>query len=55
MLLFCCKKFVRIIFFGWLRAKKEAIINGDADFKDALDDALNYQTIEKDPKRISKL
>ena len=40
---------------GWLRAKKEAIINGDADFEDALDDALNYQTIEKDPQRISKL
>ena len=40
---------------GWLRAEKEAIINGDADFEDALDDALNYQTIEKDPQRISKL
>ena len=39
----------------WLRAKKEAIINGDADFEDALDDALNYQTIKKDPQRISKL
>ena len=34
---------------GWLRAKKEAIINNnnDNDFEDALDDALNYQTIEK--------
>ena len=32
---------------GWLRAKKEAIINDDADFEDALDDGLNYQTIEK--------
>ena len=40
---------------GWLRAKKDAIISGDADFEDALDDALNYQTIEKDPQRISKL
>ena len=40
---------------GWLRAKKEAIINDDADFEDALDDALNYQTIEKNPQRISKL
>ena len=29
---------------GWLRTKKEAIITGDFDFnfKDALDDALNY-------------
>ena len=40
---------------GWLTAKKEAIINDDADFEDALDDALNYQTIEKNPERISKL
>ena len=39
----------------WLRAKKEAIINGDADFEDALDDALNYQNIETHPERISKL
>ena len=31
---------------GWLVAKKEAIINDDADFEDALDDALDYQTIE---------
>ena len=40
---------------GWLRAKKEAIINGDADFEEALDDALDYQTTEKKPERISKL
>ena len=31
------------------------MINGDNDFQNALDDALNYQTIEKDPQRISKL
>ena len=50
--------------FGWLRGKKEAIINNNKnnnnnnnnnDFQNALDDALNYQTIEKDPQRISKL
>ena len=40
---------------GWLRAKKEEIINGDADFEDALDDALNYQNIETHPERILKL
>ena len=40
---------------GRLKGKKEAIVNGDADFEDALDEALNYQTIEKDPQRISKL
>ena len=35
---------------GWLRGKKETIISGDNDFEDALDDALNYQNIERDPK-----
>ena len=40
---------------GWLRCKKEAITNGDADFEDALDDALDYQTIETHLERISKL
>ena len=29
--------------------------NGDNDFQNALDDALNYQTIETQPERISKL
>ena len=42
-------------FLGWLRGKKEEIINGDNDFQNALDDALNYQTIETHPERISKL
>ena len=40
---------------GWLRSKKEAIINDDNNFQNALDDALNYQNIERDPQRISKL
>ena len=47
---------------GWLRGKKEEIINNtnndnknDNDFQNALDDALNYQTIEKGPQRISTL
>ena len=35
--------------------QKEAIIDGDNDFQNALDDALNYQNIERDPQRISKL
>ena len=41
----------------WLKAKQEAIINNynDSDFEDALDDALNYQTIEANLERISKL
>ena len=42
---------------GWLRSKKEAIINDNKsnDFQNAVDDALNYQTIKTNPERISKL
>ena len=40
---------------GWLRSKKEAIINGGNDFQNALDDALNCQNIERGPQKISKL
>ena len=40
---------------GWLKSKKEAIINSDNCFQNALNDALNYQNIEKDPQRISKI
>ena len=40
---------------GWLTAKKEATINNDNSFQNALDDALNYQTIKTNPERISKL
>ena len=44
---------------GWLWGKKEAIINNNNNnnnnFQNALDDSLNYQTIEKDPQKIPKL
>ena len=43
---------------GWLRGEKEARINNNNNnnnFQNALDDSLNYQTIEKDRQRISKL
>ena len=40
---------------GWLRSEKEAIINNDHSFQNALDDALNYQTIKRNPERILKL
>ena len=44
---------------GWLQCKKEAITiinnNNNKKFQNALDDALNYQTIETHPERISKL
>ena len=41
---------------GWLQRKKDAIINNNNNnFRNALDDALNYQTNEKDQQRISNL
>ena len=53
---------------GWLQGKKESIINNNNnnnndnnnninnnDFQNALDDALNYQTIEKTPQGRSNL
>ena len=52
---FAVKNLSELNSLGWLRGKKEAIINGDNNFQNALDDALNYQNIEKDPQRISKL
>ena len=39
----------------WLRSKKELITNEDNCFQNALNDALNYQTITANPERISKL
>ena len=43
-----------LISLAWLQGKKP-IINNNNDFQNALDDALNYQTTEKNPQRISKL
>ena len=40
---------------GWVRGKKQVTINGDNDFKSALNYALNYQTTEPQPESISKL
>ena len=40
---------------GCFRGKKEAIINNNNSFQNALDDALDYQNIETNPQRISKL
>ena len=45
----------RIKFLGWLEGKKEAIINNNNNFQNALDDALNYEIVENNPQRISKL
>ena len=55
---FAIKNLSELKSLGWLRGKKEAIINNNnnnRDFENALDVALNYQTIEKDLQRISKL
>ena len=52
---FAVKTLSKLNSLGWLRGKKEAIINSPNSFKNALDDALNYQNIERGPQRISKL
>ena len=63
---FAIKNLSELNSLGWLRGKKEAIINNNNsnnnninnntnnDFQNALDDALNYQIIESNPQRISK-
>ena len=38
-----------------LRNKKEEITYGDNCFRNALNDALDYQRIKKDPQEISKI
>ena len=48
---FAVKNLLELYSLGWLRSKKEAIINGDNCFQNALNDALNYQNIKKDPQR----
>ena len=52
---FAVKNLSEINSLGWLKGKKEVIINNDNSFKSALDDALNYQNIKTNPERISKL
>ena len=52
---FAVKNLSELNSLGWLRGKKETMISGDTDFEDALDDALNYQTIKTNPERISEL
>ena len=44
---FAVKNLSELNFLGQLWGKKEAIINGDNDFKNVLNDALNYQTETK--------
>ena len=54
---FAIKNLSELNSLGWLQRKKEAMINknNNNDFQNTSDDALSYQTIEKDPQRISKI
>ena len=52
---FAVKNLSELNSLGWLRGKKKGIINNDNSFQNAFNDALNYQTIETNPERISKL
>ena len=52
---FVVKNLLELYSSGWLKSKKEVIINVDNTFQNALNDALNYQNNERDPQRISKL
>ena len=52
---FAVKSLLELNSLGSLRGKKETIISGDKVFENALDDALDYQNIERNPQRISKL
>ena len=51
---FAVKNLSKLNYLGWLRGKKEAIINNDNSFQNALDGALNYQTVITNQERISK-
>ena len=52
MYYFAVKNLSEVYSLGWVRSKKEAIINGNHRFQNALNVALNYQNIEKDQQRI---
>ena len=61
---FAIKSLLELNSLRWLRGKKEAINNNNNnndnnnnnnDFQNVLNDSLNYQTIEKDPQRTSKI
>ena len=52
---FYVKTFLELYSLGWLRGKKEAIITGDNCLQNALNDALDYQNIETNLQRISKI
>ena len=49
---FAVKNLLELNSSGWLKVKKKEIINGNAKFEDALDDALDYQNNEIRPEII---
>ena len=51
---FAVKNKLELYYSEWLRNKKEAIINGDNCFQNALNDVLDYQRIKKDPQKKIK-
>ena len=52
---FAVKNLLELYSLEWLKSKKEAIVNGNNCFQNALNDALNYQNIERDQQRISQI
>ena len=49
---FAVNNLPQLNFLGWIRGKKVAIINYTNSLQNALNEALNYQTIETHPERI---
>ena len=53
---FAVKRKLELCTSEWLRnKKKEAITNAENCFQNALNDALDYQRIKKEPQKISKI
>ena len=52
---FAVKNLLELYSFEWLRSKKAAMISDDNDFQNALNDALDYQTLKKPHKKYQKL
>ena len=52
---FAVKNLLELYSFEWLSNRKSVIINDDNSFQNALNDALDYQNIETNPQRISKI
>ena len=52
---FAVKSILQLYSSEWLKNKKEAIINGDNCFQNALNDALGCLNIKTDPERISNI